>query len=117
MPFLFRFKKSKKGKKIKQLQKGEAPKFWALPLPHFTTINLQEKKMKNTTQTEPSAWSLAQQVPEGIDLGSPRALVTKKAPPCVMERAAQVPGWCLQPRVAVESTGEPGWYPQSQRLQ
>ena len=61
----------------------------------LTTINLQEKKMKNTTQVEPS-WSLAEEVPEGTDLGSLRAPVTKKAPPGVMERAALVPGWCLR---------------------
>ncbi|XP_004393084.1 PREDICTED: targeting protein for Xklp2 isoform X1 [Odobenus rosmarus divergens] len=42
-----------KEKKIKELQKGEVPKFKALPLPHFDTINLPEKKVKNTTQTEP----------------------------------------------------------------
>lgn len=29
------------------------PKFKALPLPHFDTINLPEKKVKNTTQIEP----------------------------------------------------------------
>ncbi|KAM5246731.1 targeting protein for Xklp2 [Ctenodactylus gundi] len=42
-----------KEKKIKELQKGEVPKFKALPLPHFDTINLPEKKVKNVTQTEP----------------------------------------------------------------
>ncbi|XP_006179294.1 targeting protein for Xklp2 isoform X1 [Camelus ferus] len=42
-----------KEKKIKELQKGEVPKFKALPLPHFDTINLPEKKVKNTTQVEP----------------------------------------------------------------
>ncbi|VFV17109.1 targeting protein for xklp2-like [Lynx pardinus] len=42
-----------KEKKIKELQKGEVPKFKALPLPHFDTINLPEKKVKNTTQIEP----------------------------------------------------------------
>ncbi|XP_032461861.1 targeting protein for Xklp2 isoform X5 [Phocoena sinus] len=42
-----------KEKKIKELQKGEMPKFKALPLPHFDTINLPEKKVKNTTQVEP----------------------------------------------------------------
>ena len=82
----------------------------------LTTINLQEKKMKNTTQVEPSAWSLAEEVPEGTDLGSLRAPVTKKAPPGVMERAALVPGWCLQPRLVVGLTGDLGWYPQSQGL-
>ena len=82
-------------------------------MPHFTTINLQEKKMKNTTQVEPSAWSLAEEVPEGTDLGSLRAPVTKRAPPGVMERAALVPGWCLQPSLALESTKELGWYPHS----
>ncbi|XP_057557442.1 targeting protein for Xklp2 isoform X4 [Hippopotamus amphibius kiboko] len=42
-----------KEKKIKELQKGEVPKFKALPLPHFETINLPEKKVKNATQVEP----------------------------------------------------------------
>ncbi|XP_069351549.1 targeting protein for Xklp2 isoform X1 [Eulemur rufifrons] len=42
-----------KDKKIKELQKGEVPKFKALPLPHFDTINLPEKKIKNVTQSEP----------------------------------------------------------------
>ena len=85
-------------------------------MPHFTTINLQEK-MKNTTQDEPSAWSLAEEVPKGMDLGSVHALGTKKAPPPgVMERAALVPGRCLQPSRAVEFTGELGWYPHSQGL-
>uniref|UniRef100_A0A2I3S2V3 TPX2 microtubule nucleation factor n=1 Tax=Pan troglodytes TaxID=9598 RepID=A0A2I3S2V3_PANTR len=42
-----------KEKKIKELQKGEVPKFKALPLPHFDTINLPEKKVKNVTQIEP----------------------------------------------------------------
>ncbi|KAL1769931.1 targeting protein for Xklp2 isoform X1 [Sigmodon hispidus] len=40
-------------KKIKEMQKGEVPKFKALPLPHFGTINLPEKKVKNVTQAEP----------------------------------------------------------------
>ena len=74
-----------------------------LPLPHFTTVNLQEK-MKHTNQVEPSAWSLAEEVPEGTDLGSVRAPVTKKAPPGVMERAALVSRWCVRPSLAVEST-------------
>uniref|UniRef100_G3SCX4 TPX2 microtubule nucleation factor n=1 Tax=Gorilla gorilla gorilla TaxID=9595 RepID=G3SCX4_GORGO len=42
-----------KEKKIKELQKGEVPKFKALPLPHFDTINLPEKKVKSVTQIEP----------------------------------------------------------------
>ncbi|KAM6147589.1 targeting protein for Xklp2 [Erethizon dorsatum] len=42
-----------KEKKIKELQKGEVPKFKALPLPHFDSINLPEKKVKNVTQAEP----------------------------------------------------------------
>ncbi|XP_020027553.1 targeting protein for Xklp2 isoform X2 [Castor canadensis] len=42
-----------KEKKIKELQKGEVPKFKALPLPHFDTVNLPERKVKNVTQTEP----------------------------------------------------------------
>ncbi|CAI9154492.1 unnamed protein product [Rangifer tarandus platyrhynchus] len=42
-----------KEKKIKELQKGEVPKFKAHPLPHFDTISLPEKKVKNTTQVEP----------------------------------------------------------------
>ncbi|XP_069863113.1 targeting protein for Xklp2 isoform X1 [Dipodomys merriami] len=42
-----------KEKKIKELQKGEVPKFKALPLPHFDTVHLPEKKVKNVTQTEP----------------------------------------------------------------
>jgi targeting protein for Xklp2 len=29
------------------------PKFKALPLPHFDTVNLPERKVKNVTQTEP----------------------------------------------------------------
>ena len=63
-------------------------------MPHFTAINLQEK-MKNATQAEPSAWSLAEEVHEGTDLGSLHTLVTKKAPSDVMERVTLVPGWCL----------------------
>ncbi|XP_042132428.1 targeting protein for Xklp2 isoform X2 [Peromyscus maniculatus bairdii] len=42
-----------KEKKIKEMQKGEVPKFKALPVPHFDTINLPEKKVKNVTQAEP----------------------------------------------------------------
>lgn len=42
-----------KEKKIKEMQKGEVPKFKALPVPHFETINLPEKKVKNVTQAEP----------------------------------------------------------------
>ncbi|KAM9589770.1 targeting protein for Xklp2 isoform 1-T5 [Trichechus inunguis] len=42
-----------KEKKIKELQKEEMPKFKALPLPHFDTINLPEKKVKSATQIEP----------------------------------------------------------------
>ncbi|XP_041526360.1 targeting protein for Xklp2 isoform X2 [Microtus oregoni] len=42
-----------KEKKIKEMQKGEVPKFKALPLPDFDTINLPEKKVKNVTQAEP----------------------------------------------------------------
>uniref|UniRef100_A0A2K6FVE9 TPX2 microtubule nucleation factor n=1 Tax=Propithecus coquereli TaxID=379532 RepID=A0A2K6FVE9_PROCO len=42
-----------KEKKIKELQKGEVPKFKALPLPYFDTVNLPEKKVKNVTQSEP----------------------------------------------------------------
>ncbi|XP_053527278.1 targeting protein for Xklp2 isoform X3 [Artibeus jamaicensis] len=42
-----------KEKKIKELQKGEVPKFKALPLPHFDTVSLPEKKVKNATQVEP----------------------------------------------------------------
>ena len=72
--------------------------------------------MKNATQAEPSAWSLAEEVHEGTDLGSLHTLVTKKAPSDVMKRAALAPGWCLQPRLVVESTGELGWYPHSQGL-
>ncbi|XP_077913187.1 targeting protein for Xklp2 isoform X5 [Halichoerus grypus] len=34
-------------------KEDEVPKFKALPLPHFDTINLPEKKVKNTTQIEP----------------------------------------------------------------
>ena len=51
--------------------------------------------MRNTTQGEPSAWSLAEKMPEGTDLGSLCAPVTKRAPPGVMEKAALVPGCCL----------------------
>ena len=85
-------------------------------MPHFTTINLQQKKVKNTTQVEPSAWSLTKEEPECTDLGSLCALVTKKAPPGVMKRAVLVPRWCLQPTLAVELTGALGWYPLSQGL-
>ncbi|KAM8775985.1 targeting protein for Xklp2 isoform 1-T3 [Rhynchonycteris naso] len=42
-----------KEKKLKELQKVEVPKFKALPLPQFDTVNLPEKKVKNATQTEP----------------------------------------------------------------
>ncbi|KAM5177353.1 targeting protein for Xklp2 isoform 3-T6 [Callospermophilus lateralis] len=42
-----------KEKKIKELQKGEVPKFKALPVPHFDTVSLPEKKVKNVTQIEP----------------------------------------------------------------
>ena len=61
-------------------------------------------------QVEPSAWSLAEEAPEGTDLGSLCARATKKAPPGVMGRAALVPGQRLQPSLAAESTGEPRWY-------
>ena len=72
--------------------------------------------MKNATQAEPSAWSLAEEVLEGTHLGSLRAPVIRKAPPGVKERAALVPRWYLQPSLVVESTRELGWYPHSQRL-
>ena len=72
--------------------------------------------MKNTTQAEPSTWSLAEAVLEGTDFGALRAPVTRKAPPGVKERAALVPRWYLQPSLAVELTGEFGWYPYSQGL-
>ncbi|XP_024415361.1 targeting protein for Xklp2 isoform X1 [Desmodus rotundus] len=56
-PFSFdsrdRERQLQKEKKIKELQKGEVPKFKALPLPHFDTVNLPEKKVKNATQIEP----------------------------------------------------------------
>ncbi|XP_028630795.1 targeting protein for Xklp2 isoform X2 [Grammomys surdaster] len=42
-----------KEKKIKEMQKGEVPKFKALPVPHFDTVNLPERKVKNVTQAEP----------------------------------------------------------------
>ncbi|XP_007474525.1 targeting protein for Xklp2 isoform X2 [Monodelphis domestica] len=42
-----------KEKKVKELQKGEVPKFKAHPLPHFDTVSLPEKKVKNPTQLEP----------------------------------------------------------------
>ncbi|XP_055964149.1 targeting protein for Xklp2-like [Sorex fumeus] len=43
-----------KEKKIKELQKGkEMPKFKALPVPRFDTVNLPKKKVKNLTQIEP----------------------------------------------------------------
>ncbi|XP_050999435.1 targeting protein for Xklp2 isoform X1 [Acomys russatus] len=42
-----------KEKKIKEMQKGEVPKFKALPLPCFDTVNLPEKKVKNVTQAVP----------------------------------------------------------------
>ena len=35
--------------------------------------------MKDTTQVEPSAWSLAEEVPEGTDLGSLLAPSIEKA--------------------------------------
>ena len=85
-----------------------------LPSPHFTTINLQEN-MKNTTQPEPSAWSLAD-VSEGTDLGSLCAPVTKKVPPGVIRRAALGPGWHLLLSLMVELAGALGWYPHSQGL-
>ncbi|XP_044520229.1 targeting protein for Xklp2 [Gracilinanus agilis] len=42
-----------KEKKVKELQKGEVPKFKAHPLPYFDTVSLPEKKVKNSTQPEP----------------------------------------------------------------
>ncbi|XP_023577697.1 targeting protein for Xklp2-like [Octodon degus] len=42
-----------KEQKIRELQKGEVPKFKARPIPHFDCINLPEKKIKNVTQVEP----------------------------------------------------------------
>ncbi|XP_013361998.1 PREDICTED: targeting protein for Xklp2-like isoform X2 [Chinchilla lanigera] len=42
-----------KEKKIKELQKQEVPTFKARPLPHFDSINLPEKKVKDVTQPEP----------------------------------------------------------------
>ena len=45
------------------------------------------------------------------------ALVTKKAPPAVIKRAALgPPGWYLLLSLAVESAGALGWYPHSQGL-
>ena len=58
------------------------------------------RKMMNTIQAEASACGLAEEVPEGTDWASLHALVTK-TPPGVMERAALVPRWCLQPSLAV----------------
>ena len=66
--------------------------------------------MKNMAQVELSAWSLAEEAPEGTDLGSLCAPATKKALPGVMGRAALVPGQHLQPSLAAELTGEPRWY-------
>ncbi|XP_032073240.1 targeting protein for Xklp2 [Thamnophis elegans] len=42
-----------KEKKIEELQKEEAPKFKAHPLPQFDHINLPEKKVKSVTKPEP----------------------------------------------------------------
>ena len=56
-PFFFDSKDEEcqlqKEKKIKERQKGEVPKFKVFSLPHFDTINLPERKVKNATQTEP----------------------------------------------------------------
>ena len=71
--------------------------------------------MENTTQAEPSAWSLAEEVLEGIDLGSLHALVTRKAPPGVKERAAGS-HMVSAAESSGELTGELGWYPHSQGL-
>jgi len=71
--------------------------------------------MKNTTQAEPSAWSL-EDVSQGADLGSLCVLVTKKAPPGAIKRAALGPGWYLLLSLAEESAGALGWYPHSQGL-
>ena len=65
--------------------------------------------MKNKAQVEPSAWSLAEEAPDGTDLGSLHAPVTKKPPPGVMGRVALVPSRRLQPSLVAESTGEPRW--------
>jgi targeting protein for Xklp2 len=42
-----------KEKKVKEMQKGEAPKLKAFPVPHFDTINPPEKKVKDVTQAPP----------------------------------------------------------------
>ena len=53
--------------------------------------------MKNKAHVEPSAWSLAEEVPDGTHLGSLHAPATKKAPPSVMGRAVLVPaGVCSE---------------------
>ena len=70
--------------------------------------------MKNTTQAKPSAWSLAEEVPEGQTWVLSVPQWQRSFPPGVMERAALVPGWCLQLSLMLESTGELGWYPCSQ---
>ena len=72
--------------------------------------------MKITTQGEPSAWSLVEKMPEGTDLGSLCAPVTKKVPPGVIRRAALGPGWHLLLSLMVELAGALGWYPHSQGL-
>lgn len=59
-----------KEKKIKEMQKGEVPKFKALPVPHFDTINLPEKKVKNATQAEPFSLRQTREVPTRPRYGS-----------------------------------------------
>ena len=57
--------------------------------------------MKNTAQAEPSAWSLAEEAPDGIHLGSLRAWSQRRLHPVSRTQAA-------------ETAGDPGWYSHSQ---
>ncbi|XP_069809200.1 targeting protein for Xklp2 isoform X2 [Dendropsophus ebraccatus] len=56
-PFSFNERDQKrmeeKEKKLDQLRNQEVPKFKAQPLPHFDSITLPEKKVKEATQLEP----------------------------------------------------------------
>lgn len=90
-PFSFDSKKSL-GEESKTAAERRGAQLWALPSPHFTTIDLQEKNMKNAAQAEPSAWSLAEEAPEGTDLGSLRSSrVTGQLPSGLRARSSR---WC-----------------------
>ena len=56
--------------------------------------------MKHTAQAEPSAWSLAEEAPDGIHLGSLRARRQRRLHPVS--------------RTPAETAGGPGWYSHSQ---